>query len=130
MTSRVTSAMLDEPLLAWGERRTLAEWSALTGVTVLAIRRRLAKGMPAELALSVPLHSHVRLDVPPGAPGSWTWAALDFEDDDWALSFVQRHPHGASLDAVAETLGVVRAAVDLIERAALSKLRDSMKETP
>lgn len=112
---------------AFGEARTIREWSHSAQVSLSVLRRRMRVFHP-EVALTLPVQSHADPDAEPGAPGSWTWELLRYEDDPWARRFVAQHPEGATLEEVGAALGVVREAVRKIEEAALEKVRAAASE--
>ena len=108
---------------AWDEERTLAEWCHLADLGRRIVQTRLNRGLPLEVALSIPKQGHVDESAPPGYPNAWTWHALAFEDDDWAREFTRRNDRGAPMEAVAEAIGVTYNAVRIIERRAIAKLK-------
>ena len=108
---------------AFGECRSVGDWAAAIGVDPRVLKKRL-RFVPAETALSMPLMTRIkRLHIPGGAPKSWTWEMLAYEDDPWARQFVEAHPDGATLELVGEVLGITRERVRQIEEVALRKLR-------
>lgn len=111
---------------AFGEARTIAGWAKVSGFSVRALRarHRRLRGLPGEVMLSLSRDSkaHVDTSAPPGAPGSWTWDIVPWEDDVWARAWVARHPGGATLDEVGLAMGVSYEDVRLIVESALLKL--------
>ena len=107
---------------AFGESHTLAEWAVITACGESTLRKRLSEH-PPEVALAMPSYTHVDATADPGAPRSWTWDLLPWEDDVWARRWVATHPSGATLDEVGDALGVVRERVRQIEETAKRKLR-------
>lgn len=108
---------------AFGYWRTIDEWAWISGIPRRTIENRLRVGLPLEVCVNLPLCARIDPKAAPGAPMSWTWDALEFEDDDWARSFVKRHPDGATLDQVGEVLGMCRERVRQVEEQILRKLR-------
>lgn len=108
---------------AWGKRRTVTEWSVLSGQCESGLRQRLGRGWPAEVAISLPPATRVDMEANPGAPMSWTWDVLPWRDDPWAQAFVRAHPDGGSLEEVGKAIGVTRERVRQLEESALMKLR-------
>jgi hypothetical protein len=108
---------------AFGEKKSIAEWSLYTGLDVRTLKHRLSV-VPPEIALSIPRCARLeRLRVPCGEPASWTWECLPWQDAPWAQAFVDVHPDGATLELVGEVLGITRERVRQIEEVALRKLR-------
>lgn len=108
---------------AWGKRRTVLEWSVLSGQCDSGLRQRLKRGWPAEVAISLPPATRIDMDAEPGGPMSWTWDVLSWREDPWAQAFVRAHPEGGSLEEVGMALGVTRERVRQLEESALMKLR-------
>lgn len=109
-------------LEAFGQVLSIGEWSRRIGITPRALKNRLER-LPPEVALTLSVHAHYG-DLPePGAPRSWTWNVLPWEEDPYAQAFVEEHPNGATLEEVGEVLGVTRERVRQIEEVAKRKLR-------
>lgn len=104
----------------------IKHWSRELCISHGHVRNKLCKVGPTlgpELAVLLPKdYRGIDGHTPLGAPGSWTWQILDWEDDPWAQRFVEAHPGGATLDEVGQALGVERERVRQIEREALMKL--------
>jgi hypothetical protein len=108
---------------AFGEKKSIAEWSLYTGLDVRTLKHRLSV-VPPEIALSLPRCARLeRLRVPRGEPASWTWECLPWKDDPWAQAFVDVHPEGATLEDVGAMFGVTKERVRQIEAEAMRKLR-------
>lgn len=105
-----------------GEVRSLRQWASLLRVPYGRLLRLHAIGVPVVLTARMKRQAHVSTGEP-GAPGSWTWHALDYEDDVWAQDFVRKHPRGASLEAVADALGMTRERVSQLQDEIFAKLR-------
>ena len=103
------------------ERLLLDQLTRVASVYTSALRQRLAS-LPPEIALVLPLGVHVDPAAEPGAPRSWTWVVLTWNEDVWAQRFVDQHPEGAPLDVVGDALGLVKERVRQIEEEALRKL--------
>jgi hypothetical protein len=108
---------------AFGQELTLDQWAWESGLPRRTIEARLRVGLPMEVAVSLERFARIDPTAPLGGPGSWTWYALDFEDDKWAKAFVKLHPGGASLDAVGDALGMTRERVRQLEEQIFAKLR-------
>jgi len=117
-------------LKAYGTSMPLTEWARLYGLRPGHLRRRLQalKGLPPEVILSVRYARHLDPRAKPGAPHSWTWDALCWEDDEWAQTWVARHPGGATLEEVGDALGIVRERVRQVEEVAMLKLRRAARQ--
>jgi hypothetical protein len=114
---------------AFGETRTVDQWAEVVGISARAIRYRLARGLPPEVAITLPCDvRHVDPQAPCGEPNSWTWECLAFEDDHWAHVFIATHPDGASLESVGAVWGVTREYVRQIEERALAKLAECIRQ--
>jgi hypothetical protein len=109
-------------LSAFGEVLSIAAWAEQVDISPRALRDRL-KRLPAEVALSLSPKAKYGELPELGEPRSWSWSVLQWEDDPWAQTFVEEHPGGATLEEVAEVLGVTRERVRQIESKALRKLR-------
>lgn len=120
-TERPCLAVVQGGVEAFGERLSIPAWARVTGLSINAVRRRL-RLFPPEIALLLPVAAHADPNAKPGAPRSWTWELLLYEDDCYAQRFVEAHPHGATLDEVGDALGIVRERVRQIEEQALEKL--------
>ena len=89
----------------------------------LYVRLQRYRKLPLEVALALPTSAHLDPNAKPGAPRSWTWELLEWEDDPGAQAFLASHPGGATLEEVAAALGVTRERVRQIEALALRKCR-------
>lgn len=103
-------------------------WARRYGVRQRTLRRRLYDACRGrrrfDLSLLVMKSQLVDGEAELGAPRSWTWEILPYPDDPWARQFVQEHPEGATLEEVAQALGMSRERVRQIEEEALTKLTD------
>jgi hypothetical protein len=116
-------------LKAYGTSMPLTEWARLYGLRPGHLRRRLQalKGLPPEVVLGLRYVRHLDPRAKPGAPHSWTWDLLPWEDDAWAQAFLAKHPGGATLEEIAQALGLVRERVRQIEEVALRKCKREAK---
>ena len=114
---------------AFGESRTVQEWSDVLGDGVVSLQRRLNAFamLPPAVVLSMPKGIRFR-DVPLGAPKSWTWDALPWEADRWARAWVDAHPGGATLEEVGKALGVTRERVRQVEEMGMRKFERAARK--
>lgn len=91
-------------------------------LTSTCVLRRLQKGWSLADALSMPsFTTGASLSVPAGHPGSWSWGAIPYDDDDHAWYVDAHHPEGLSLQEVAAVLGVSTERASQIEISAMRK---------
>lgn len=122
-----------DTITAQNETLYVSEWAKRIGLSEDTLRKRLAAGWDHEKAVTAPKQVTnrpvaLRRQVPDGAPGSWTWHDLAFEDDQWCQDFVKTHPDGASMEVVGAAMGVEVSWICEIEQGAIAKLLAKLKQ--
>ena len=94
----------------------VARWCSIFGLRTEVALRRIAAGWPPHDAVSQPGHVRTHWDVTP------------YAEDREAQRFVREHPQGATLEEIAEVLGVTKQHVLNIEKDALISVELALVE--